>query len=37
MTSTVRETVKSVVSEASERLVREEIERVKARAERDTQ
>lgn len=37
MTTTVRETVRSVVSETSERLVRDEIARVKARAERDTQ
>ncbi len=37
MTATVRDTVRSVVSETSERLVRDEIARVKARAERDTQ
>ncbi len=37
MTATVRDTVRSVVSEISERLVRDEIARVKARAERDTQ
>lgn len=36
MTATVRETVRSVVSESSERLVRDEIARVKARVERDT-
>ena len=37
MTAAVRDTVRSVVSETSERLVREEIARVKARIERDTQ
>lgn len=37
MTSAIRDTVRTVVSETSERLVREEIGRVKARAERDTQ
>ena len=37
MTAAVRETVRSVVSETSERLVRDEIARVKARAERETQ
>ena len=36
MTSDIRDTVRTVVSETSERLVREEIGRVKARAERDT-
>ncbi|MFA5909480.1 MAG: response regulator [Vicinamibacterales bacterium] len=36
MTATVRDTVRSVVSETSERLVRDEIARVKAAAERDT-
>jgi hypothetical protein len=36
MTTTVRDTVRSVVSETSERLVRDEIARVKAQAERDT-
>lgn len=35
MITTVRETVRSVVSETSERLVREEIARVRARAEDD--
>lgn len=35
MTTAVRETVRSVVSETSERLVREEIARVRARAEHD--
>ena len=34
---TVRDTVRSVVSETSERLLRDEIARVKAQAERDTQ
>lgn len=37
MTAAVRDTVRSVVAETSERLVRDEIARVKARAERDTQ
>ncbi len=37
MTAAVRDTVRSVVSETSERLVRDEIARVKARAERDIQ
>lgn len=37
MAASVRETVRSVVSETSERLVRDEIARVRARAERDTQ
>lgn len=37
MTATIRETVRSVVSDTSERLVRDEIARVKARIERDTQ
>lgn len=37
MTATVRDTVRSVVSETSEKLVRDEIARVKAQAERDTQ
>lgn len=37
MTAAVRDTVRSVVGETSERLVRDEIARVKARAERDTQ
>jgi glycosidase len=37
MTATVRDTVRSVVAETSERLVRDEIARIKARAERDTQ
>lgn len=37
MARTVRDTVRSVVSETSERLVRDEIARVKAQAERDTQ
>lgn len=37
MTTTVRETVRSVVSDTSERLVRDEIARIKAQAERDTQ
>ncbi len=37
MTSAIRETVRTVVSDTSERLVREEIGRVKAKAERDTQ
>jgi hypothetical protein len=36
MSTTLRDTVRSVVSETSERLVRDEIARVKARAERDT-
>jgi len=36
MTSAIRETVRTVVSDTSERLVREEIGRVKAKAERDT-
>ncbi len=36
MASTVRETVRSVVSETSERLVRDEIARIKGRAERET-
>ncbi|MDP3718200.1 MAG: response regulator [Acidobacteriota bacterium] len=35
--ASVRETVRSVVSETSERLVRDEIARVRTRAERDTQ
>ncbi len=35
--ATVRDTVRSVVSESSEKLVRDEIARVKAQAERDTQ
>jgi CheY-like chemotaxis protein len=37
MTAAVRDTVRSVVTETSERLVRDEIARIKARAERDTQ
>lgn len=37
MAASVRETVRSLVSETSERLVRDEIARVRARAERDTQ
>lgn len=37
MTATVRDTVRTVVSETSERLVRDEIARIKGRAERDTQ
>jgi CheY-like chemotaxis protein len=37
MAATVRDTVRSVVSETSEKLVRDEIARVKAQAERDTQ
>lgn len=37
MTTTVRDTVRSVVSETSERLVRDEIARVTAQAERDAQ
>lgn len=37
MTTAVRDTVRSVVAETSERLVRDEIARIKARAERDTQ
>ena len=37
MTATVRETVRAVVSDTSERLVRDEIARLKAQAERDTQ
>ena len=37
MATVIRETVRSVVSDTSERLVREEIGRVKAKAERDTQ
>lgn len=37
MTATVRDTVRTVVSETSERLVRDEIARVKGRVERDTQ
>lgn len=36
MTATVRETVREVISDTSERLVRDEIARVKAQAERDT-
>jgi CheY-like chemotaxis protein len=36
ITATIRETVHAVVSETSERLVRDEIARVKAQAERDT-
>jgi CheY-like chemotaxis protein len=36
MTATVRETVRTVVSDTSERLVRDEIARLKAQAERDT-
>ena len=36
MTATVRETVRAVVSDTSERLVRDEIARLKAQAERDT-
>lgn len=36
MTAAVRDTVRSVVAETSEKLVRDEIARVKARAERDT-
>jgi CheY-like chemotaxis protein len=36
MTATIRDTVRAVVSETSERLVRDEIARVKAQAERDT-
>lgn len=35
--ATVRDTVRSMVSETSEKLVRDEIARVKAQAERDTQ
>lgn len=37
MATVIRDTVRSVVSDTSERLVREEIGRVKAKAERDTQ
>jgi CheY-like chemotaxis protein len=37
MTTTLRDTVRTVVSEASERLVRDEIARIKGRVERDTQ
>lgn len=37
MTAAVRDTVRSVVADTSERLVRDEIERIKARADRDTQ
>lgn len=37
MAVAIRDTVRSVVSETSERLVRDEIARVKARVERDTQ
>jgi CheY-like chemotaxis protein len=36
MTATIRDTVRSVVSETSERLVRDEIDRIKGRVERDT-
>ena len=36
MTSAIRDTVRTVVSDTSERLVREEIGRVKAKVERDT-
>lgn len=36
MTATVRETVRAVVSDTSERLVRDEIARIRAQAERDT-
>lgn len=36
MTATVRETVREVVSDTSERIVRDEIARLKAQAERDT-
>lgn len=36
MTATIRETVRAAVSETSERLVRDEIARLKAQAERDT-
>ncbi len=36
MAASVRETVRSVVSETSERLVRDELARIRARAERDT-
>ena len=36
MTATIRDTVRAVVSETSERLVRDEIARLKAQAERDT-
>ncbi len=36
ITATIRETVHAVVSETSERLVRDEIGRIKAQAERDT-
>ena len=37
MTAAIRDTVRTVVADTSERLVRDEIGRVKARAERDTQ
>ena len=36
MMATIRETVRAVVSDTSERLVRDEIARIKAQAERDT-
>lgn len=36
MTAAIRDTVRTVVADTSERLVRDEIGRVKARAERDT-
>ncbi len=36
MTATMRDTIRGVVSETSERLVREEIARVKAQAERES-
>ena len=36
ITATIRETVHAVVSETSERLVRDEIARIKAQAERET-